>query len=554
MKTDIEIAQSIPMEPIEVIAAKAKIDSKYLEYYGKYKAKVNLSINNQLETLTNGHLILVTAMTPTKAGEGKSTTTVGLVDGLSRLNKKTIGCMREPSLGPVFGVKGGATGGGMAQVVPMEDINLHFTGDLHAVTTANNLISAIINNVLYQGNELNIDPQRILWKRAMDMNDRALRSITVSQNEPKAIVREDGFNITVASEIMAVLCLSKDLEDLKQRIGRILVAFTKDGKPVTVNDLRITGSVVALLKEALKPNLVQTLEKNPMFVHGGPFANIAHGSNSIIATRMALKLADFVVTEAGFGSDLGAQKFMDITAVNGQFKPSAVVLVATVRALKLHGHELYENLKTENLEALKAGLPNLKRHTEILETYGVPFVVALNRFSSDISAEIKAVEDWCAEKNIPFALNESWELGSAGAESLAQKILELMHQPNHYHSIINPNTSVKDKLETIAKTIYGAAKIDYSDVALSQLEDIKRLGLDHLNVCIAKTQSSISDDPKVLGDPKGFTLKIREIRLSVGAGFAVAIAGPIMTMPGLSKDPAAYHIDIDKQGKISGLF
>ena len=554
MKTDIEIAQSIPMEPIEVIAAKAKIDSKYLEYYGKYKAKVNLSINNQLETLTNGHLILVTAMTPTKAGEGKSTTTVGLVDGLSRLNKKTIGCMREPSLGPVFGVKGGATGGGMAQVVPMEDINLHFTGDLHAVTTANNLISAIIDNVLYQGNELNIDPQRILWKRAMDMNDRALRSITVSQNEPKAIVREDGFNITVASEIMAVLCLSKDLEDLKQRIGRILVAFTKDGKPVTVNDLRITGSVVALLKEALKPNLVQTLEKNPMFVHGGPFANIAHGSNSIIATRMALKLADFVVTEAGFGSDLGAQKFMDITAVNGQFKPSAVVLVATVRALKLHGHELYENLKTENLEALKAGLPNLKRHTEILETYGVPFVVALNRFSSDTSAEIKAVEDWCAEKNIPFALNESWELGSAGAESLAQKILELMHQPNHYHSIINPNTSVKDKLETIAKTIYGAAKIDYSDVALSQLEDIKRLGLDHLNVCIAKTQSSISDDPKVLGDPKGFTLKIREIRLSVGAGFAVAIAGPIMTMPGLSKDPAAYHIDIDKQGKISGLF
>jgi len=554
MKTDIEIAQSIPMEPIEVIASKAKIDSINLELYGKYKAKVNLSINNQLETLTNGHLILVTAMTPTKAGEGKSTTTVGLVDGLSRLNKKTIGCMREPSLGPVFGVKGGATGGGMAQVVPMEDINLHFTGDLHAVTTANNLISAIIDNVLYQGNELNLDPERILWKRAMDMNDRALRSITVSQNEPKAIVRQDGFNITVASEVMAVLCLSKDLDDLKLRIGRIIVAFTKDGNPVTINDLRITGSVVALLREALKPNLVQTLEKNPMFVHGGPFANIAHGSNSIIATRMALKLADYVVTEAGFGSDLGAQKFMDITAVNGQFKPSAVVLVATVRALKLHGHELYENLKTENLEALKAGLPNLKKHTEILETYGVPFVVALNRFSSDTPAEIHAVSSWCAENAVPFALNESWEFGSSGAEALAVKVLELMQQPNRYHSIIDPTTPVKAKIETIAMTIYGAANVEYSDVALNNLEDIRRLGLDHLNVCIAKTQSSISDDPKRLGDPKGFTLKIREIRLSVGAGFAVAIAGPIMTMPGLSKDPAAYHIDVDKQGKISGLF
>lgn len=554
MKTDIEIAQSIPMEPIEVIASKAKIDNQYLEFYGKYKAKVNLSINNQLQTLPNGHLILVTAMTPTKAGEGKSTTTVGLVDGLSRLNKKTIGCMREPSLGPVFGVKGGATGGGMAQVVPMEDINLHFTGDLHAVTTANNLISAIIDNVLYQGNELHLDPNRILWKRAMDMNDRALRSITVSQNEPKAVVRQDGFNITVASEIMAVLCLSKDLEDLKLRVGRIIVGFTTEGQPVTVNDLRVTGSVVALLKEAIKPNLVQTLEKNPMFVHGGPFANIAHGSNSIIATRMALKLADFVVTEAGFGSDLGAQKFMDITSVNGQFKPSAVVLVATVRALKLHGHELYENLKTENLEALKAGLPNLKKHTEILSTYGVPFVVALNKFSSDTKVEIEAVQHWCESHGVAFALNESWEYGSAGAESLAVKVLELIKQPNSYHTILDPKDPVKTKIETIAKTIYGASAVEFSDIALGQLDDIRRLDLEGLNVCIAKTQSSISDDPKLLGDPKGFTLKIREIRLSVGAGFAVAIAGPIMTMPGLSKDPAAYHIDVDKQGKISGLF
>ncbi len=554
MKTDIEIAQSTPMESIEVIASKAKIDSKYLEFYGKYKAKINLSINGQLESLPNGHLILVTAMTPTKAGEGKSTTTVGLVDGLSRLNKMTIGCMREPSLGPVFGVKGGATGGGMAQVVPMEDINLHFTGDLHAVTTANNLISAIIDNVLYQGNELNLDPERILWKRSMDMNDRALRSITVSQNEPKAIVRQDGFNITVASEIMAVLCLSKDLDDLKTRIGRILVAFTKDGKAISVNDLRITGSVVALLKEALKPNLVQTLEKNPMFVHGGPFANIAHGSNSIIATRLALKLADYVVTEAGFGSDLGAQKFMDITSPTGQFKPSAVVLVATVRALKLHGNELYENLKTENLEALHKGLPNLKRHTEILSTYGVPFVVALNRFSTDTKAEIDAVSKWCESNAIPFALNESWEYGSVGAETLAHKVLDLTKQANTYHSIVSDKDTIRTKIETIAKTIYGASDVEFSDLALSQLEDIRHLGLDYLNVCIAKTQSSLSDDPKRLCDPSGFVLKVREIRLSVGAGFAVAIAGTIMTMPGLSKDPAAYHIDVDKQGKITGLF
>ncbi len=554
MKTDIEIAQSIPMDPIEVIASKAKIDLKYLELYGKYKAKVNLSITNQLESLNNGHLILVTAMTPTKAGEGKSTTTVGLVDGLSRLNKMTIGCMREPSLGPVFGVKGGATGGGMAQVVPMEDINLHFTGDLHAVTTANNLVSAIIDNVLYQGNVLNIDPERILWKRAMDMNDRALRNIRVSQNDPKAIERNDGFNISVASEIMAVLCLSKDLEDLKTRIGKIIVAFSKDNKPITITDLQITGSVVALLKEAIKPNIVQTLEKNPVFVHGGPFANIAHGSNSIIATRMALKLADYVVTEAGFGSDLGAQKFMDITAVTGGFKPSVVVLVATIRALKLHGKELYENLKTENLKALQDGLPNLKKHTEILSTYGVPFVVALNRFSSDTKAEIEAVQTWCEENKFPFALNESWEYGSAGAETLARNVLELMSAPNNYHSIINPKDSVAQKIKTIAKNIYGASKVEFSEIATAQLEDLERLDLNGLNVCIAKTQASISDDPKRLGDPKGFVLKIKEIRLSVGAGFAVAIAGTIMTMPGLSKDPAAYHIDVDKQGKISGLF
>ena len=554
MKTDIEIAQSIPMEPIDKIAVKAKIDSSYLEHYGKTKAKVSLDINRNLEHLPNGHLILVTAMTPTKAGEGKSTTTVGLVDGLARLNRRGIGCMREPSLGPVFGVKGGATGGGYAQVVPMEDINLHFTGDIHAVTTANNLISAIIDNALYQGNELDIDPERISWKRAMDMNDRALRHIEVSLNEPKAVVRHDGFNITVASEIMAVLCLAKDLEDLKTRIGRIIVAFNRSGQPVTVNDLRCTGSVVALLKEAIKPNLVQTLEKNPVFVHGGPFANIAHGSNSIIATRMALKLADFVVTEAGFGSDLGAQKFMDITCRAGEFKPSAVVLVATVRALKLHGDEVYENLKTENLPALMKGLANLKRHTEILSTFKVPFVVALNRFATDTKAELEAVKAWCESQRIPFALNEAWEKGGAGAEDLAKIVLNLVTQPNGYAPLLNLNDSVQSKVETIAKTIYGAAEVVFSDKAKEQLAQIEALGLNHLNVCIAKTQASISDDPKKLGEPKGFTLNVREIRLSVGAGFAVVIAGTIMTMPGLSKDPAAYHIDIDAQGRISGLF
>lgn len=554
MKTDIEIAQSIPMEPIDKIAVKAKIDPGYLEHYGKTKAKVSLDINRTLEHLPNGHLVLVTAMTPTKAGEGKSTTTVGLVDGLARLNKRVIGCMREPSLGPVFGVKGGATGGGYAQVVPMEDINLHFTGDIHAVTTANNLISAIIDNVLYQGNPLDIDPQRITWKRAMDMNDRALRHIEVSLNEPKAIVRHDGFNITVASEIMAVLCLAKDLEDLKSRIGRIIVAFNRSGQPVTIQDLQCTGSVVALLKEAIKPNLVQTLEKNPVFVHGGPFANIAHGSNSIIATRMALKLADFVVTEAGFGSDLGAQKFMDITCRAGEFKPSAVVLVATVRALKLHGDEVYENLKTENLPALHKGLANLKRHTEILSTFNVPFVVALNRFATDTKAELDAVKLWCESYRIPFALNEAWEKGGAGAEDLAKIVLNLVNQPNGYAPLLNLNDSLQTKIETIARTIYGAAEVVFSEKAQEQLTQIRDLGLDGLNVCIAKTQASISDDPKKLGDPKGFTLNVREIRLSVGAGFAVVIAGTIMTMPGLSKDPAAYHIDIDAQGRISGLF
>ena len=554
MKTDIEIAQSIPMEPIDKIAVKAKIDPVYLEHYGKTKAKVSLDINRTLEHLPNGHLVLVTAMTPTKAGEGKSTTTVGLVDGLARMNKRVIGCMREPSLGPVFGVKGGATGGGYAQVVPMEDINLHFTGDIHAVTTANNLISAIIDNVLYQGNPLDIDPERITWKRAMDMNDRALRHIEVSLNEPKAVVRHDGFNITVASEIMAVLCLSKDLEDLKTRIGRIIVAFNRSGQPVTIQDLQCTGSVVALLKEAIKPNLVQTLEKNPVFVHGGPFANIAHGSNSIIATRMALKLADFVVTEAGFGSDLGAQKFMDITCRAGEFKPSAVVLVATVRALKLHGDEVYEQLKTENLPALTKGLANLKRHTEILSTFKVPFVVALNRFATDTKAELDAVKQWCENHRIPFALNEAWEKGGAGAEDLAKIVLNLVNQPNGYAPLLNLNDTLQTKIETIAKTIYGAAEVVFSDKAQEQLAQIRALDLDKLNVCIAKTQASISDDPKKLGDPKGFTLNVREIRLSVGAGFAVVIAGTIMTMPGLSKDPAAYHIDIDAQGRISGLF
>lgn len=553
MKTDIEIAQSAKALPIEKIAEKISLPLDYLENYGKYKAKVDLSFYDDIKHRKDGKLILVTALTPTKAGEGKSTTTVGLVDGLASINKKVMGCLREPSLGPVFGVKGGATGGGFAQVIPMEDINLHFTGDMHAITAANNLVSAIIDNHLYQGNELNINPEHILWKRCMDMNDRALRQIQVSLNDKKAIVRNDSFVITVASPMMAMLCLSKDLEDFKQRVDRTIVAYSYEGKAITIKDLKVTGSVAVLMKDAIKPNLVQTLEGNPVFIHGGPFANIAHGSNSIIATRLALKCADYVVTEAGFGSDLGAQKFMDITCRAGEFKPSAVVIVATIRALKMHGNIPYEELKQENVEALKMGLANLKQHIQIIKSYGVPLVVSLNRFVSDTENEIQSVKEFCDIENVAFEINESWEKGGIGAANLARKVVEIVENPNTYKPLYDINLNIKDKIKTIATQIYGASDVVFTDNALKQYDQIESLGLERLNVCIAKTQSSLSDDPKLLGFPKGFTLTVKALNISSGADFIVVIAGSIMTMPGLSKDPAAYHIDIN-QNEIVGLF
>lgn len=554
MKTDVEIAQSTQGLPIREVAQKIGIPLETLEYYGDDKAKIKPTLMEQVKDRPSGKLILVTALTPTKAGEGKSTTTIGLVDGLAARKQKVLGCLREPSLGPVFGVKGGATGGGYAQVIPMVDINLHFTGDFHAVTSANNLISAVIDNHLYQGNVLNIDPNQILWKRAMDMNDRALRRIEVSRNDAKAVVREDGFNITVASPMMAMLCLSKDLEDFKSRIEKTIIAYTTEGKPVTIKDLGCAGSVAVLMKDAIKPNLVQTLEGNPVLIHGGPFANIAHGSNSIIATRLALKCADYVVTEAGFGSDLGAQKFMDITCPAGEFKPDAVVLVATIRALKMHGGVRYEDLKAENLEALSRGLDNLEQHIRIIQSYGVPLVVSLNRFVTDTSEEIALIKAYCSSQDVDFVINESWEKGSTGALALAETVMNITSKENHYHSLFNGDEPIQEKILKIARTVYGAKDVEYSPKALSQLAQIQALGLGKLNVCIAKTQSSLSDDPKKLGRPEGFTLSIQALDLSVGSGFVVAIAGSIMTMPGLSKDPAALHIDILPDGKVVGLF
>lgn len=554
MKTDIEIAQSVQGLAIEEIARKIDIPGPALELYGKTKAKVNLSELGDYEQNPKGKLVLVTALTPTKAGEGKSTTTVGLVDGLATIGQKVMGCLREPSLGPVFGVKGGATGGGYAQVIPMEDINLHFTGDMHAITAANNLVSAIIDNHLYQGNALNINPERISWKRCMDMNDRALRNVDVALDDKKATPRRDHFIITVASPMMAMLCLSKDIQDFKKRVDRTIVAYTYDDKPVTIKDLQVTGSVAVLMKDAIKPNLVQTLEGNPVFIHGGPFANIAHGSNSIIATRTALKLADIVVTEAGFGSDLGAQKFMDITSRAGEFNADAVVLVATIRALKMHGLVAYENLKDENVEAVQNGLANLGRHIEIIKQYNVPLVVALNRFTSDSEEEIGRVKKYCEEKGVVFEINESWAKGGQGAANLAQAVVKLIDNKNDYHPLYPIDLTIQTKIEQIAKHIYKAKGVQYTDKALSQLKELEQLGLDRLNVCIAKTQASLSDDPKKLGAPEDFEITVRELNVSSGADFVVVIAGSIMTMPGLSKDPAANHIDILENNEIIGLF
>lgn len=543
------------MEKIDVIAAKAHIDADYLEMYGNHKAKVNLKLMEDLAQKPDGKLILVTAITPTKAGEGKSTTTIGLVDGLSQINKNVMGCLREPSLGPVFGLKGGATGGGMAQVVPMEEINLHFTGDMHAITTTNNLISAVLDNSIYQGNPLNIDPSKVVWKRCLDMNDRTLRSITIAQEKKtNGVERKDGFVITVATEVMAILCLSKDLKDFEKKISEAIVAYTYDDQPVTVGDLNVAGALAVVMKEAIKPNLVQTLEKTPVLIHGGPFANIAHGCNSIIATRMALKLADYVVTEAGFGADLGAEKFMDIKCRKAEIKPNAVVVVATVRALKMHGGMDKNELTHENIPALLEGVKNLERHIQSIKEYGVPYVVAINKFAKDTPAEVKALFDWCNEHGHPVVESDAWASGGKGAVDLAQKVVELCEQPSHYKPLYDLDQSLESKIETIVTKIYGGKSVIYSEEAQQQLERFTAMGWDKLPVCMAKTPSSLSDDDKLIGRPENFDIHVKELRISKGAGFVVVLTGNIMTMPGLPKVPAALNMGVDESGESYGIF
>lgn len=543
------------MEKIDVIAAKAHIDADYLEMYGNHKAKVNLKLMEDLAQKPDGKLILVTAITPTKAGEGKSTTTIGLVDGLSQINKNVMGCLREPSLGPVFGLKGGATGGGMAQVVPMEEINLHFTGDMHAITTTNNLISAVLDNSIYQGNPLNIDPSKVVWKRCLDMNDRTLRSITIAQEKKtNGVERKDGFVITVATEVMAILCLSKDLKDFEKKISEAIVAYTYDDQPVTVGDLNVAGALAVVMKEAIKPNLVQTLEKTPVLIHGGPFANIAHGCNSIIATRMAFKLADYVVTEAGFGADLGAEKFMDIKCRKAEIKPNAVVVVATVRALKMHGGMDKNELTHENIPALLEGVKNLERHIQSIKEYGVPYVVAINKFAKDTPAEVKALFDWCNEHGHPVVESDAWASGGKGAVDLAQKVVELCEQPSHYKPLYDLDQSLESKIETIVTKIYGGKSVIYSEEAQQQLERFTAMGWDKLPVCMAKTPSSLSDDDKLIGRPENFDIHVKELRISKGAGFVVVLTGNIMTMPGLPKVPAALNMGVDESGESYGIF
>ena len=556
MKTDIEIAQEAQMLPIMDVAADAGIDEKYLEQYGRYKAKVDLSLFRDMESRPNGKLVLVTAMTPTAAGEGKTTTTVGLGDALRKIGKRPVIALREPSLGPVFGVKGGAAGGGYAQVVPMEDINLHFTGDFHAIGAANNLLAAMLDNHIQQGNALGIDVKRITWKRCVDMNDRQLRNIVDGLGgRMQGVPREDGFDITVASEVMAVLCLSSSIDDLKARLARMIVAYTYDGKPVTAGDLKAQGAMAALLKDALKPNLVQTLEHTPAFVHCGPFANIAHGCNSVMATRMALKLGDYCVTEAGFGADLGAEKFLDIKCRVAGLKPDAVVIVGTVRALKLHGGVAKTDLNEENLEALERGLPNLLRHVEnITQVYGLPAVVAINRFPTDTEAELKLVEDKCRELGVKAVLSEVWGKGGEGGVALAEEVVRLCEQPSDFHFCYEDDLSIMEKLEAISRKIYRADSVELVGNAVKQIKELTDLGFDKLPVCMAKTQYSFSDDAAKLGAPEGFKITVRNLKVSAGAGFIVALTGEVMTMPGLPKVPAAEKIDVDSEGKITGLF
>ena len=556
MKTDIQIAQEATMLPIKDVAASIGIKEDDLELYGKYKAKISDELINRTKKNPDGKLILVTAINPTPAGEGKTTTSVGLGEAFGRLGKKALIALREPSLGPCFGIKGGAAGGGYAQVVPMEDLNLHFTGDFHAITSANNLLAALLDNHIQQGNELGIDPRQIVWKRCMDMNDRVLRNIVVGLgSKMDGMVREDHFVITVASEIMAILCLADDMADLKKRLGRIIVAYTFDGKPVTADDLQATGSMAALLKDALKPNIIQTLEHTPAIVHGGPFANIAHGCNSVRATKTALKLADYVITEAGFGADLGAEKFFDIKCRMAGLKLDAVVLVATIRALKYNGGVPKDELSSENLDALKAGIVNLEKHIENLHKFGVPVVVTLNSFVTDTKAETDFVEQFCKERGCEFALSEVWEKGGEGGIDLANKVLETIeHKESNFKVLYDDSLSLKEKIETVAKEIYGADGVTYSPAAERELKRITDLGMGDFPICMAKTQYSLSDDAKKLGRPSGFKINVREVYASAGAGFVVAVNGSIMTMPGLSKKPAAYGIDVDDNGVITGLF
>ena len=556
IKSDIQIAQESTPEKISVIAERAGIDEKYVELYGNYKAKVDYNMLQDMQDTPDGKLILVTAITPTPAGEGKTTTTVGLADGMKKIGKKTMVALREPSLGPVFGVKGGAAGGGYAQVVPMEDINLHFTGDFHAIGAANNLLAAMLDNHIQQGNSLGIDVKKITWKRAVDMNDRQLRNIVNGLGgRMQGVPREDGFDITVASEIMAILCLARDIDDLKARISRIVVGYTFDDKPVTAADLNAQGAMTALLKDALKPNLVQTLENNPAFVHGGPFANIAHGCNSIMATRMALKMADYVVTEAGFGGDLGAEKFLDIKCRMAGLKPSAVVVVATVRALKHHGGVAKADLNNENLEALEKGLPNLLQHVDNMKNvYKLPVVVAINAFPTDTKDELDLVEAKCNELGVNVALSEVWAKGGEGGVALAEEVVKLCDEPNDFSFSYDETLSIEEKINAIATKVYRADGIQFTAAAQKELDRLTSLGFDKMPVCMAKTQYSFSDNPDLLGAPRDFTVTIRNIKVSAGAGFLVALTGDIMTMPGLPKVPAAEKIDVDNTGKISGLF
>jgi formate--tetrahydrofolate ligase len=556
--SDIEIAQAATMKPIREIAESLGLAEDEWESYGKYKAKIDMSVLRRLESKPDGRLILVTAINPTAAGEGKTTVSVGLSQALNRIGKKTMLALREPSLGPVFGLKGGAAGGGYSQVVPMEDINLHFTGDFHAITSAHNLLAALLDNHIQQGNALGIDPRRIVWKRVLDMNDRSLRNIVIGLGgKANGVPREDGFDITVASEIMAVLCLSQDLHDLKQALSRMLVAYTYDNKPIYAGDLQAEGAMAVVLKDAIKPNLVQTLENTPALIHGGPFANIAHGCNSLIATQLAMKLGDYTVTEAGFGADLGAEKFLNIKCRRGELTPSAVVIVATLRALKMHGGVPKDRLKEENVNALTDGFHNLEKHTETIGRFGLPFVVALNQFHTDTQNEIEQFKKLCVERNIPFALADVWGKGGAGGEELAQKVVEIVETDSYqtqFQLLYDAKQTIQEKIERIAKEVYGADGVHFTEEAKKQMAAYQEQGWDQLPICMAKTQYSLSDNPELLGRPSGFQITVRELKPSLGAGFIVALTGKIMTMPGLPKRPAALNMDIDEQGNVSGLF